>query len=157
MSEILRALYQGRRADAEQLAAAAPGLDVFEAAALGHDARVAELVDAEPGLVVAWTDDGFTALHLAAYFGGLESARVLLERGADVGAEARNEELAHGVTPLHSAAAARQLELARLLLDHGADPNARSPQGHTPLEAALANEDDDLAALLHERGAEAAA
>jgi ankyrin repeat protein len=153
VSEVLRALYEGRRADAQDAAARSGELDVFEAAALGQGQRVRELVDAEPRLAGAYTGDGFTPLHLAAFFGGADAARVLLERGAEVDARSRNEQFAPDATALHSAAAARQLEIARLLLDAGADPNARQRSGHTPLDAAELNGDAELATLLRERGA----
>jgi ankyrin repeat protein len=153
VSDVLRALYEGRRDDAQDAAAQAEELDVFEAAALGRAERVRELVDAQPQLARAYTGDGFTPLHLAAFFGGVDAVRVLLEHGAEVDALSRNEQFAPDATPLHSAAAARQVEIARLLLDAGAAPNARQRSGHTPLDAAEANGDVELAALLRERGA----
>ena len=152
MSDVLRALYEGRPSDARDAAARRGDLDVFEAAALGQGDRVRELVDEEPELVGAFTDDGFTPLHLAAFFGGVDAVRVLLARGADVDARAQNDTIAPDATPLHCAAAARHVEIARLLLDAGADPNARQRSGHTALDAAEANGDEELAALLRERG-----
>jgi ankyrin repeat protein len=133
------------------LLAAEPELDVFEAAAVGRTERVRELIDSDPAPVSAFSPDGFTALHLAAFFGHPDIARLLVERGADTRAVARNP---MQVMPLHSAAAARQFEIARLLVDHGADVNASQERGFTPLHEAAQNGDVELARLLLERGAD---
>ncbi len=50
-------------------------LDVFEAAVVGRADLVERWLDAEPSLVRAWSPDGFTALHLPAFFGGDRSQR----------------------------------------------------------------------------------
>jgi ankyrin repeat protein len=71
----------------------------------------------------AWSGDGFTALHLAAFFGEAGAARVLLSSGADVHALSRNP---LAVPPLQSAVAAGERELAQLLLEAGARPDARN-------------------------------
>jgi ankyrin repeat protein len=147
MSEIMAALYRGDEEAARELAAAAE-LDVFEAASLGDVNRLRELLEAEPELATARSDDDFTALHYAAFFDGPEAARLLLERGADVNAFADND---LGVHPLNSAAAARRTGVARVLLEHGADATAPTKGGFTPLDAAEANGDAELAELL--RGA----
>ena len=154
MSELLAAVYRGDRSRVEEFLAADPPLDVFEAAAVGRIERLAELLDAEPGLVSAWTEDGFTPLHLAAFFRQPEAARLLVERGALVDVVARNDELQ--VTPLQSAAAARQEETAALLLERGADPNAQQRGGFTALHAAAQHGDEPLARLLLARGADPA-
>jgi ankyrin repeat protein len=150
MSEIMQALYRGDDDEARRLAKAAE-LDVFEAAALGNVARLAELLAADPTLAKTRSDDNFTALHYAAFFDGAETARLLLEHGADANAYADNE---IGVHPLNSAAAAGQREVAAILLQHGADPNARTSRGFTPLDAARENGDDELAELLRSHGAQ---
>jgi ankyrin repeat protein len=144
MSEIMAALYRGDEDAARGLAAGAE-LDAFEAASLGDVNRLRELLEAEPELATARSDDDFTALHYAAFFGGPEAARLLLERGADVNAFADNE---LGVHPLNSAAAAGRTDVARVLLEHGADPTAPARRGFTPLDAAEANGNKELAALL---------
>jgi ankyrin repeat protein len=154
VSPILEARYRGDEERLRERLAADPELDVFEAAAVGATGRLEELLDGDPHLVGAWSVDGFTPLHLAAYFGHVDGVRLLLERGADVAEPARND---LGVQPLNSAAASQaagaRVAVARLLLDAGADPNAELRGGFRALDAAEQNEDAELAGLLRERGA----
>jgi ankyrin repeat protein len=154
LSPAVHALYRGETEEAESLLPDEP--NVFEAAAFGRDERLAELLESEPGLARAVSGDGFTALHLAAFFGHPEAVRLLLERGADPNAVATSEQIGP-VQPLHSAAAAGGLDSVRLLLEHGADVSARQREGFTALHAAAANGDAELARLLLARGADASA
>jgi uncharacterized protein len=151
LSAVTQARYHGQDDIVDTLLAAGPELDVFEAAAVGRLERVRELLEDDPALVTALSPDGFTPLHLAAFFGHPKTARLLVERGADTNAVARNP---MRVRPLHSAAAAQQLEIAELLVDHGADVNATQERGFTPLHAAAQNGDIGLARLLLGRGAD---
>jgi ankyrin repeat protein len=154
MSELLQAIYQGDTARAEQLLAAQPELDVFEAAAAGRSERLHELLDHDPSLANAWAEDGFQPLGLASFFGHVEAARLLVDAGAEINSASRNE---MKVMPLHSAAATRdpeaRYELAKLLLEHGADPNVRQQDDYTPLMAADQHGDERLRELLLEHGA----
>jgi uncharacterized protein len=149
MSDLLQAIYKGDKARAEELLASQPELDVFEASAAGRTERVRELLDQDPSLANAWADDGFQPLGLASFFGHVDAARVLVERGAEVNSASRNE---MKVMPLHSAAATpdpeSRFELVKLLLQHGADPNARQQDEFTPLMAADQHRDERLAELL---------
>jgi uncharacterized protein len=154
LSPAMHALYRGETEDAESLLPDEP--NVFEAAALGREERLGELLEGDPGLARAFSGDGFTALHLAAFFGHTEAVRLLLNRGADSNAIARSEQIGP-VQPLHSAAANGGLECVRLLLEHGADVNARQGGGFTALHAAAATADAELARLLLAGGADAAA
>ena len=61
----------------------------------------------------AFSDDGWTPLHLAAFFGHPKIAELLLAHAADVAARSRN---ANGNTPLHAALAANQKMVAGLLM-----------------------------------------
>ena len=155
MSELLQAIYRGDQARADELLAGDPELDVFEAAAVGRTERLRELLDDDPSLANAWADDGFQPLGLASFFGHVEAARFLVERGAEVNSASRND---FEVMPLHSAAATGdsevRYELAKLLLEHGADPNERQQDEFTPLMAADQHEDERLRALLVEHGAD---
>ena len=80
-------------------------------------------------LVTTYSADGFTALHLAAFFGRPDAVRFLLDRGADVDAPGRGWMTG---TPLHSAASARQTEVVAVLLDAGADRRATVRLGLDP-------------------------
>src|SRR5262245_64186223 len=154
MSELLSAVYRGDQARVGELLAAGLELDVFEAAAVGDVERLRRQLDEDPALANAWAEDGFQPLGLASFFGHLEAARLLVERGAEVNSASRN---AFKVMPLHSAVATGdpevRYELAKLLLEHGADPNARQQDEFTPLMAADHHGDDRLRSLLVEYGA----
>jgi len=156
MSEVLQAIYQRDQARVDELLAREPELDVFEAAAVGRTERLRELLDDDPALANAWAEDGFQPLGLASFFGHVDAARLLVERGAEVNSASRND---FKVMPLHSAAATgdpeARYELAKLLLEHGADANARQQDDFTPLMAADQHGDKHLRSLLVEHGATA--
>src|SRR6266542_5425219 len=118
VSPILEALYQGRMDEAQALLAEQPELDVFEAAATGSNDRLAALLRDDPARATAWSPDGFTPLHLAAFFGHRDAVALLAERGADVGVVSRHEFVR--VTPLHSAVAGEgDRKSTRLNSSHG--------------------------------------
>ena len=87
-------------------------------------------------------------LHAAAAGRRVETARLLLESGADA-----NATQAGGFVPLHSAAQNGDRPLVELLLSHGADVNARSDDGRTALSLAEGAGHGDVARILRERGA----
>ena len=74
---------------------------------------------------------GSTALLFAARAGDAESARLLVDAGANV-----NDALPNGMTALVEAAHSGHEDVGILLLDKGADPNARDV-GYTALHAAV--------------------
>ncbi|HUQ22341.1 MAG TPA: ankyrin repeat domain-containing protein [Gaiellaceae bacterium] len=152
LSPVLYALYNGKRELVEPILDANPPLDVFDAAAVGRTRGLEELLEGEPSLVSAWSPDGFTALHLAAFFGQEEAAKILVERGAEVNVVARNANI--HVRPLHSAAAGSHPGIVKLLLEHGADPNAAQDGGFTPLHSSASNGDRESVEALLEAGAD---
>jgi ankyrin repeat protein len=131
-SLILVAVFSGKGAIAEKMAAVRDDLDLCEAAALGKLARVEELI-ARGAPVNAFGAFGFTALHYAAHLGHLECARALLDGGADPGLRATGR---IDATPLHSAVAGQQLETTRLLIERGAPIDATYEGGYTALDVA---------------------
>ena len=77
-------------------------------------------------------DDESTPLHWASSGGHVETARLLLDYGADVMAQDNN-----GSTPLHQASLSGSVELVRLLIEYGADAVAQDKKhGPTPLHLA---------------------
>ena len=153
VSALLLARYRFDRATLEALMAADPELDVFEAAALGYIDRLRERLLDSPGAVGAFSPDGFTALHLAAFFGKAEAARILLEHGASVDVYTRNP---FANQPLHAAAAGRHIEVCRILLAAGADVNATQHGGYTPLHEAAQHGDVEMSELFLSAGADPA-
>jgi ankyrin repeat protein len=151
VSLIRSARYTMRAELVEIVLAADPELDVHDAAAVGDVDRLRQLADQSPALVRAHASDGYTPLHLAAFFGGAPAVRLLLDRSADPRAVAANDSR---VAPVHSAAAAGDRESVRLVLDAGGDPNARQRGGFTPLHAAASSGDRELADLLLANGAD---
>jgi len=133
-SAILTAMYEGNTDALAALLAARPELDVFEAAA-----------------VEAVSGDGWTALHLAAYFGQGEAVERLLAAGADPRVPSRNR-LAN--TPLHAALAGRaNVRIITALLARGADVETPASGGYRPLHLAAARGDVGIIDMLLIRGA----
>jgi ankyrin repeat protein len=150
VSLILLALYHRQPETAEALAEAKGELDVFEAAGLGRAAQLIAALQGDPTLTRSRSADGFTALHLACFFGQPECARALVEAGADVNVAAENPSR---VRPLHSAVAARQRPIAELLLGRGAEVDPQQRGGYTALHSAAMHGDEALVDLLLAHGA----
>jgi uncharacterized protein len=152
-SAILNALYRRQPDEATRLAERATSLTIWEAAALGRDANVLRLIDADRSLINAYAPDGHFPLGLAAFFGHAATVRLLLSAGADVDAVARNS---MRVQSLHAAVASRNLEAVTAIVEHGANVNARQQAGYTPLMGAASAGRLDIAELLLARGADPA-
>jgi uncharacterized protein len=91
---------------------------------------------------------GDTALMFAARAGDLESAKLLVEAGADV-----NDHDAWGVSATVLAAHAGFGGLVQVFLDHGADPDA-SAAGFTALHEAIMRRDERTVRMLLDYGAD---
>ncbi|XP_060102876.1 ankyrin-2 isoform X2 [Heteronotia binoei] len=94
------------------------------------------------------TESGFTPLHIAAHYGNVNVATLLLNRGAVVDFTARN-----GITPLHVASKRGNTNMVKLLLDRGGQIDAKTRDGLTPLHCAARSGHDEVVELLLERGA----
>lgn len=151
VSVILFALYHGRSDALDVLLGAGTDLDIFEAAALGAGERIVDLLDSDERCARAYSSDGWTALHLASFFGHPDAVRALLECGADPAAAGRN---AMANQPLHGAAAGGHLEVCQTLLTRGAEVNATQCGGWTALHSASQRGDRPLVELLLRHGAD---
>jgi len=149
-SPVLIAQYHRKPDCLGVLLAARPVLDIWDAASVGATARVAELLDADPGLLNAYAPDGFFPLALAAFFGHPETVKLLLARGADVGQAARNP---MKIQALHSAVT-NSLETVKMLVDAGAPVNAKQDKGYAPLHEAVNRGDVEMTRYLLAHGAD---
>ena len=111
-----------------------------------------EMLDKDKDLVNFRDEDGYTALHRAAYSNSVESAKQLISSGADLDALTEDgwkvfpmcvykctrlqRSLSSSRTPLHSACRWNAHGCVDLLLSHGSDPNCVSTGGQTPLHLA---------------------
>ena len=151
VSALMLSQYHGAHDAAQAIRAARGELDAFEAATLGDVDRLHALLHDDPTILDARSPDDATALHFAAFFAQPETARLLVDHGADVHAVSPTF---GDVTPLHSAAAGASAEIVHLLLEADADPNARQNGGFTALHAAAQNGDAAMARDLLDHGAD---
>lgn len=150
-SALLLAVYHGRR-DLLPLLLAHAAPHAGEAAAMGDLPLLRAALDAAPAQLAELSGDGWTPLHLAAFFAEEGVAAELLGRGADVHARSTN---ATANTPLHAALAGRaDAAVVRRLVEAGADVNARGGGGWTPLHLAASRGSVALVDYLLSRGAD---
>jgi ankyrin repeat protein len=145
LSVLQFARYMDQKDILRLLVGAAPPLDVFEAAVIDDAPHIRTLLAADSAVATAFSDDGFTALHFASYFGSVDAMKTLIGAGAKLEAVTTNF-LTN--MPLHAAAAGGRIEAVRTLLEAGADPNARQHGGFTALMTAAFSNRRDMAELL---------
>lgn len=126
-------------------------LDIHSASMTGDEDRIRSLLAEDRTLVSKMSHDGWTPLHLAAFFGHVGCTKVLVEAGAPVNQRGLN---AMGNMPLHAAVAGRKVDVVMLLLEHDANVNARQQGGWTSLHAAAQNGDANIVHVLILAGAE---
>src|SRR5262249_46632335 len=126
---LILAVNSGHNEVAELLYSAGVHPDIYEAASIGRTDLVAEFIENDRDALDQYSPEGFTPLALAAHFGQIETAKSLIDRGANVNAVSRHP---MGVTPLHAALFGRRVEAAQLLMEHGADVNAKREGGTWP-------------------------
>jgi ankyrin repeat protein len=154
-SPLLAAVQRGNRAVAELLSDNGAKHTAETLAALGRDEQLKARLEKQP-LPKEKSAGRFTALHWAASFGEVRTARVLLDAGADVNATGPMDE-----TPLHFAATHGHLPVVELLLERKADVNAKMKQPsfsarqkayYTPLMGALEAGHADVVRALAKAG-----
>jgi ankyrin repeat protein len=149
-SPVMAALYRGHREIVDVLVESIGRVDIFAAAALGRLDDLRESLE-RPENVNAVAYDGWTPLHLAAFFGQTKAAELLLDAGASVQAISSNS-LRN--TPLHAATAGGHAESALLLIERGADVTVPDAGKHTPLHIAAESGLTDVVKALLARGAD---
>lgn len=151
VSPVLMAVYSGTDAVLARLLERDPRLDLHEAAALGRVDLIGERARDNAEAISATGADGWTPVHLAAFFGHPEATRLLLELGADLRAVSAN---AIANTPLHAAIAGRRnRQVIDMLLEAGAPVDAVGGGGFTPLHVAASRGDRELVDRLVALGA----
>ena len=112
--------------------------------------RIAQLlVDNGADVNVAGDFDDDTPLHTAALSGYRNIAELLVESGANLDAQNRDQR-----TPLHLACYNEELDVPHFLIHRGSDVNARDTSDWTPLHNASHFGYSDLAQLLIDHGAD---
>ena len=75
-------------------------------------------------LLLVWTQRGFTPLHVAAKYGHLKVAEMLVNKGVDPNFDGKN-----GLTPLHVATHYNHVDIALFLLEKRANPHCATKVG----------------------------
>ncbi len=126
-------------------------LPLHRAALSGDEALIRLLID--NGMPLDVIDQrGFQAIHRAVEYGQLNIVKVLVDKGARVGAQVRRI----GWQPIHIAARENQLEMVSWLLDQGADINAWDGDGDQPSHHAARQGNREMIRFLLARGARVA-
>ncbi|XP_036011420.1 ankyrin-3 isoform X7 [Mus musculus] len=131
-------------------------LPALHIAARKDDTKAAALLlqndtnaDVESKMVVnRATESGFTPLHIAAHYGNINVATLLLNRAAAVDFTARND-----ITPLHVASKRGNANMVKLLLDRGAKIDAKTRDGLTPLHCGARSGHEQVVEMLLDRSA----
>jgi ankyrin repeat protein len=154
LNEFVKEIGQaGRRVQSRSGLGEVPPDDPKQAAVLtAQRERALKALDASPGPAASGGSDdvdappapgpnrtpeiwgGVTPLVFSARQGDIESARIMLDHGADV-----NQQTEGGWTPLLAAVQNRYYKLASLLLERGADPRIQNKGGWSPLYLATDN------------------
>lgn len=150
VSAILFTLYLAKYDLTKALLDHDPKLDMFDLAALNMQDGLVDILICETN-IDQLSGDGFSALHLACFFGSLDCAALLVEKGANVNLHADNMS---DLRPIHSACVAGQGAIVGLLLKAGAKPNVIQTGGYTPLMTAASLGNAPVVDMLLEYGAE---
>jgi ankyrin repeat protein len=104
------------------------------------------------GANLEWKDEengDLTPLHVAAEFGSVEIARMLI----DAGAKLNVQDTWGSKTPLHLAVHQGRAKIAQMLIDAGADKDVQDKWDHTALQWAVSNGEIEIAQMLIDVGA----
>ena len=123
------------------------GAEAVKMPIVADDRTIEVICMLEHGVDVNAGSNSSTPLHVTAC-GSVEILRMLLEHGANVGAEDGK-----GKTPLHFVPDFGSTEIVRVLLEHGANVGAEDNEGRTPLHVAARHGSIEVLRVLLEHGA----
>ncbi len=153
ITPLLYGLYMGKPEVAKIIYATGYSFTLHECVAMNDIDRVKKLIDENPSSVNSSSPDGWTALHLAAFFGHREMVKLLLDKGASIDTPSKSK-ASYGNSPLQAAVAMGRNEIVELLLERGANVNfIQQPGGFTPLHIAASRNDLKIVQLLVDSGA----
>lgn len=114
-----------------------PITDIWTGVSVGNKQAVEKFLDTGTDVNATFhlpgvPGSGGTPLHIAAIAGEKEIAELLIARGANIEAKAKDE---FGGTPLHWSAFFGKPQIAAVLIAAGANVNAKDKNGFTPLDA----------------------
>uniref|UniRef100_A0A0G4H9R7 Uncharacterized protein n=1 Tax=Chromera velia CCMP2878 TaxID=1169474 RepID=A0A0G4H9R7_9ALVE len=125
---------------------------LFQMAAEGRASQLSELLDRTAQIDLNFSNPkkrGSTLLHAAVEGGHLETAKVLLQRGASLTSEDQE-----GNTPLHKAVGTGEVSLVSWLAANGALLESKNREGYTPLFVATVRRQPLVVSVLIRSGAD---
>lgn len=145
MSAVLFSLYINKPEITKLILSFEPELDIYDLAALGGAAQISALIATDPKIIHEYNGVGFTALHIASYFGHVGIVSLILENGGEVDKTTMD---GSGLTALQSAVSNLKTDAVKELLHFNADVDVRMLGGFTPLMTASAMGSYELVKIL---------
>ncbi|WP_395803588.1 ankyrin repeat domain-containing protein [Daejeonella sp.] len=150
VSPIMLSSYYKKPEIAEILFNYSPNITIYEAVALNKLDIIKDALNINPTIINEFSDDGFSLLYLASYFGNENITHLLLLKGANPNIPSNN---VYRIYPLHIAVENKFTMIAKMLIEGGADCSFTQFSGISPLHLAAKNGNIDLLIVLLEAGA----
>lgn len=135
MSAVLFSLYINQPSITSLILSFKPDLDIYDLAALGGAAQISAVIATNPKIIHEYNGVGFTALHIASYFGHADIVTLILENDGDVDKLTMD---GSDLTALQSAVSNLKYDAVDALLKFNPNVDVRMLGGFTPLMTAAA-------------------
>ncbi len=153
MSAVLFSLYINQSEITNLILSYEPALDIFDLAALGGTAQISALIAGNSKIIHEYNGVGFTALHIASYFGHADIVTLILENDGDIDKLTMD---GSDLTALQSAISNLKYDVVDVLLKFKPNINVKMLGGFTPLMTAAAMGSKELVLKLIEHDADKA-